>query len=234
MKKLFGDSSVDADQHWISVSDLMAGLMIIFLFIAITYIRPIVEKQNVIRDIVTAWETSERDIYEALKEEFRKDLPKWNAELDRKSLTIRFRAPDVLFKEGSSILKPRFEQIVGDFFPRYINVLFRFKDNIEEVRIEGHTSSGWYENATIDEAYIHNMRLSQERTRAVLGFALQLSKIESKIDWVRKHLTANGLSSSHTIQWKDGKEDPDRSRRVEFRVRTSAKDRIVQVIETIK
>lgn len=232
--KMFGDNSSDGDQQWLSVSDLMAGLMVIFLFIAITYIRPIVEKQDIIRDIVTAWETSEKNIYEALKQEFREDLPRWNAELDRKSLTVRFKAPDVLFQEGSSKLKPRFEGIISDFFPRYVNVLFRFKSNIEEVRIEGHTSSGWYENATTDEAYIHNMKLSQERTRAVLGFALHLPEVEPKVDWVRKNLTANGLSSSHIIQRDDGNEDPDRSRRVEFRVRTNAKDRIVQVIETIK
>ncbi len=234
MNKLFGDSPGGTDQHWISVSDLMAGLMVIFLFIAITYIRPIVEKQDVIRDIVTAWETSERDIYEALEREFRDDLPRWNAKLDRKSLTIIFKAPDVLFEEGSSVLKPRFERIISDFFPRYINVLFRFKNNIEEVRIEGHTSSGWYEIATTDEAYIHNMRLSQERTRAVLKFALKLPKVEPNADWVREHLTANGLSSSQIIQRQDGSEDPEQSRRVEFRVRTNAKDKIVQVIETIR
>lgn len=46
MEKLFGRRAAPDDEHWMSVSDLMAGLMVIFLFIAITYIRPIVEIQS--------------------------------------------------------------------------------------------------------------------------------------------------------------------------------------------
>ena len=29
----------DTEEHWISISDMMAGLMVIFLFIAISYIQ---------------------------------------------------------------------------------------------------------------------------------------------------------------------------------------------------
>lgn len=232
LKAIFGAKTWSEEEHWISVSDLMAGLMVIFLFIAITYIRPIVEMQNKIREIVVAWNVSEVEIYQALENEFRDDLPKWRAELDRPTLTIRFKAPDVLFDSAAATLKPEFQQILADFFPRYLQVLNRFKEAISEVRIEGHTSSEWDNATTVDEAYFKNMALSQARTRSVLEYSLGLSTAGQFKDWARTHITANGLSSSHLVL-ADGQEDRARSRRVEFRVRTNTKEQIVKVLETL-
>lgn len=229
-----GRSARSDDDHWISVSDLMAGLMVIFLFIAITYIRPVVETQNRIRDIVVAWKDSEVEIHNALRREFEDDLPKWHAELDRETLSIRFRAPDVLFGAGTANLQPEFKSILDDFFPRYLKVLHKFQDAIAEVRIEGHTSSEWEGAATDDEAYFKNMALSQARTRSVLEYALGLPAVNPFKEWAQAHLTANGLSSSQLVYRGSQEEDKARSRRVEFRVRTNSKEQIVRVLETIE
>src|SRR5215470_12262241 len=51
-----------------------------------------------------------------------------------------------------------------------------YKDAIEEIRIEGHTSSMW-ENAPPERAYFYNMQLSQSRTRTVLEHVLGLPKV---------------------------------------------------------
>lgn len=230
---LFGHRSSSDDEHWMSISDLMAGLMVIFLFIAITYIRPIVEIQAKIRNIVVAWKDSEVEIYAALNKEFKDDLPRWRAELDQNTLSIRFKAPDVLFASATATLKPEFKRILDDFFPRYLNVLHQFKDAIAEVRLEGHTSSEWEGANTKDVAYFMNMELSQARTRAVLEYALGLPLVDSYKEWARKLITANGLSSSRLIL-QDSREDRIRSRRVEFRVRTNTKEQIVRVLETIE
>ena len=233
MEKLFGRRSSSDDEHWMSVSDLMAGLMVIFLFIAITYIRPIVEIQAKIRNIVVAWKDSEIEIYEALNKEFRDDLERWHAELDRDTLSMRFKAPDVLFDSATAELKFEFKIILAEFFPRYLNVLHQLKDAIAEVRLEGHTSSEWEGAKTRDQAYFMNMELSQARTRAVLEYSLGLPLIDPYKEWARKLITANGLSSSRLIL-QDSKEDKVRSRRVEFRVRTNTKEQIVRVLETIE
>ena len=233
MEKLFGRRSSSDDEHWMSVSDLMAGLMVIFLFIAITYIRPIVEIQAQIRNIVVAWKDSEVEIYAALNEEFKSDLSRWRAELDQDTLSIRFKAPDVLFASAAATLKPEFKRILDDFFPRYLDVLYQFKGAIAEVRLEGHTSSEWEGASTKDVAYFMNMELSQARTRAVLEYSLGLPLIDSYKEWARQLITANGLSSSRLIL-RDSKEDKIRSRRVEFRVRTNTKEQIVRVLETIE
>ena len=229
------DQHEQDDHQWISISDLMSGLMVIFLFIAIFYIRPILMNQEQIRSILDAWEKSEINIYKALNEEFSDDLKRWNAELDPDDLTIRFKAPDVLFAQAESTLQPLFQDILDDFFPRYARVLSHFEEAIDEVRIEGHTSSEWAPGMTIDEAYIKNMELSQERTRAVLAYVLANSELDKYRNWIRSTVTANGLSSSRPIRdTTSAMEDPDGSRRVEFRVRTKAKDRIVEVLETLR
>ncbi len=233
MEKLFGRRSSSDDEHWMSVSDLMAGLMVIFLFIAITYIRPIVEIQAKIRNIVVAWKDSEVEIYAALNEEFEADLFRWRAELDQNTLSIRFKAPDVLFASATATLKPEFKRILDDFFPRYLDVLYQFKGAIAEVRLEGHTSSEWEGASTKDVAYFMNMELSQARTRAVLEYSLGLPLVDPYKEWARKLITANGLSSSRLIL-QDSREDKIRSRRVEFRVRTNTKEQIVRVLETIE
>lgn len=223
--------SEDDDDHWITVSDLMSGLMVIFLFIAVAYIRPVTIQRDAVRALVVAWKEGELKLYEALFEEFRDDLPKWNAELDP-DLVIRFKAPDVLFGAGESRLPPQFQDVLRKFLPRYAKILEKFRDKIEEVRIEGHTSSEW-RGMTGDLAFFENMRLSQERTRAVLQFAFLLPEITPQKEWLRGVVTAVGRSSSKLI-FKNGREDAERSRRVEFRVVTKAKEQIVRVLETLQ
>ena len=81
------------DEQWITISDLMAGLMVIFLFIAITYIRPVKDERETIRDIAVTFQEAESDLYRALWNEFKDDLPKWGAELDKETLSVRLRLP---------------------------------------------------------------------------------------------------------------------------------------------
>lgn len=249
MSSLFDQrSGRDNDSEWISVSDLMAGLMVIFLFIAIVYIRPLVETkeralrekeqlaqvQSRIREIAVTWQKTEIAIYRALLAEFKGDLPRWNAEIERDTLVVRFNAPDILFDQGIADLKPRFKNIIADFFPRYLRVLSKFRPVIEEIRIEGHTSSRWNASTPADTAYFNNMALSQERTRAVLEYALLLPAVLPWKAWARGNVTANGLSSSRLIANSDGTENFSASRRVEFRVRTRVQSEILKILMAVQ
>jgi len=143
---LFARKERESGDHWLSVSDLMAGLMMIFLFIAIIYMREV-------QEIVVDADRTHEDIYNALNDEFKDDLPRWNAEIDRKTMTFRFKEPDVLFDQGGSDLKLKFKNILSDFFPRYVRVLAQFENDIDEVRIEGHTSSEWRHETDSQTAY---------------------------------------------------------------------------------
>lgn len=217
--------------YWISIADLMSGLMIVFLFIAVTYMAFVSRQQAQVREVAIAWEEGRESLYGALETEFRDDLEAWNAELDRVTLSVRFKEPDVLFEAGQSVVRPRFQAILREFFPRYARIVHQHGGAVEEVRIEGHTSS----EGPGPNPYYFNMALSQDRTRAVLIFALDQSGIDpADRDWIRSRLTANGLASSKLVFTADSVEDRERSRRVEFRVRTNAEIRIAQILEVAR
>jgi hypothetical protein len=44
------------DSHWLSVSDLMAGLMVVFLFIAIALMRNAMIEKNQIKEVAVAFQ----------------------------------------------------------------------------------------------------------------------------------------------------------------------------------
>ena len=201
------------EDDWISISDMMAVLMMIFLFIAIVYMQQVLVKSKI-------FEIVESRIYDALNQEFKDDFEDWNAVLERKNLTISFQEPDVYFDTGSCVPKQKFISILDSFLPRYLNVLKKFRADIEEIRIEGHTSTRYEAAESIDEAYIKNMDLSQCRTREVLGYLLQHPNIQSNKNWSKDKLTANDLSSSKiVIDPNTGLEDEAKSKRVNFRVK---------------
>jgi outer membrane protein OmpA-like peptidoglycan-associated protein len=222
------------EESFVPISDLMSGLMIIFLFLAIAYMKNVTAEKERMRQVAVTWTRTQDRLYEDLNGEFRDDLPRWRADIDRRTLSVRFREPSVFFGAGSARLPDRFQEILADFFPRYLNVLRKYRGQIAEVRIEGHTSSEWNGSTDQIESYFHNMELSQNRTRAVLEYCLKLSSVSEDREWARRTITANGLSSSRPILKADGREDPDLCRRVEFRVRTDAERRIVTIIEGIE
>ena len=223
--------NVEQDEsHWLSVSDLMAGLMMVFLFIAIALMQEAFKERDKVKDVAVAYQENQVAIYEALQNEFEKDLTRWNADIDEDTLTFTFKAPEVLFAEGSSALSPEYQELLGEFFPRYISILMPFKSSINEVRIEGHTSSDW-KGLNADNAYFENMRLSQERTRSVLRYVYYLKSSNENSSWIKSHFSAVGLSSSQLIFDDIGKEDKERSRRVSLRVLTNSDIQIKQILQ---
>ena len=148
--------------------------------------------------------------------------------------TIRFKEPEVFFDMGESELKTQFKDILDSFFPRYINVIYtNYKDKVTEIRIEGHTSSEWEEGADTKTAYFKNMELSQDRTRNVLEYVMNMESLSEYESWLIDNITANGMSYSHRI-YKDNVEDKDASRRVEFRVITNSEETINEIIDNYK
>ena len=224
-------SKEENGEHWISISDMMSGLMMVFLFISIAYMINVVKERDTIKEIAITYNRLQNDLYNDLFNEFKNDLDKWNAIIDRQSLSVRFEAPDVLFQKGSYQLQDKFKAILSDFFPRYLSILTneKYKNDIEEIRIEGHTSSEWQVDVSSDIAYFLNMQLSQDRTRSVLEYVMSLPQVSDQNEWLKTYLTANGLSSSKLIMTNEN-EDKEKSRRVEFRVKTNSEKRIVKII----
>ena len=223
------------EDHWIPLSDLMTGLMMFFMLLAVSYMLKVEADSQKVKDIVVLYDQLRTDLYTDLESEFKDDLGKWGAELDR-DLTVRFREPEVLFDTGSADLKPKFKNILDDFFPRYVSILNsdKYRGSIQEIRIEGHTSSVWGSQRSNDDAYFRNMELSQSRTRSTLRYVLSLATVQSEKNWLRTFLTANGLSSSKLIVDPQGAENTARSQRVEFRVRTDADAKIANILQAVR
>lgn len=58
-----------------------------------------------------------------------------------------------------------------------------------------------------------------------------LSEVKDKLSWLKKYVTANGLSSSRLINHENGTEDLARSQRVEFRIINNSEARIARILE---
>lgn len=206
----------------LSTGDLMAGLLFIFILLLMGALLQVQEKAEQDEEIVRKYDQIKTQLYIDLQAEFKDDLPVWRAVIDS-TLCVRFQEPAMLFDNNQAILKTNFKEILNDFYPRYIAILNKpeYRDNIEEIRIEGHTDS--------NGSYFHNMELSQNRTRAVLEYCMSIMRPD-QIEWAKNYITANGLSSSHPIL-KNGIEDKDLSRRVEFRVKTNAEKQLEEITE---
>tara|TARA_Y100001970_G_scaffold292757_1_gene435665 strand:+ start:1468 stop:2181 length:714 start_codon:yes stop_codon:yes gene_type:complete len=230
---------------WSSISDIMAGLMMVFLFISVSYAYQVAEQAAVLKEqserltqqnqeittLVSEWEDYNRLIYEDLQREFGEQLIVWNAEIEQETLSIRFKDPELLFRAGRSDISPKFQQILADFWPRYIAVLAKYDDVIREVRIEGHTSSEWGD-ADIGSSYFRNMALSQSRTRAALQSCYSLTP-EINLPWVRSNVTANGMSFSKPVLNDDGSENALQSRRVEFTIVVDSHTKLKEISEEL-
>jgi outer membrane protein OmpA-like peptidoglycan-associated protein len=153
-------------------------------------------------------------------------LAVWNATIDKRDLLIRFSGPRVEFDLGKSEIKPQFKTILSDFFPRYVRIITRqkYKNNIQEIRIEGHTDN--------KGGYFDNMELSQNRTRSVLSYVLNYTNYSfSERQWIQSNLTANGLSYSKPISDNSTELGQSLNRRVEFRIRTNAEKQIDEILK---
>lgn len=212
---------------WMSVSDLMTGLMVIFLFITISYMYRVQQNQTVLTDYVD----TKNELHEKLIKEFEGDTLRWQMAIG-KDLSMKFKNPAVLFAQGSYELTPTFKNILDEFLPRYFDILLNdsLRSNISEVRIEGHTDDVPYPSLDSDP-YLANIILSQRRSLSVLKYFRKMDAFKQYSEEQQKLLefwfTANGLSygkalddeGEYIIHSKNAI-NKDLSRRVEFRIVT--------------
>ena len=180
---------------WTSVSDLMTGLMIIFLFVAIAYMIQVNENQTVLIEYV---ETKNK-LHDKLVNEFKADTTKWQMHVG-KDLTMKFNNPQVLFATGSYQLTDSFKAILNKFIPRYLDILLEDKalsERIQEIRIEGHTDNVPAPQFGSDP-FLANIKLSQLRSYSVLEYIRNMDDYQKYDEEQKTKLdfwfTSNGLS----------------------------------------
>jgi len=222
--------------EWMSISDMMSGLMLIFMFIAISFMLQVQSEKEKIKDIAITYYKDKENLNRDLNLEFGKDLKKWKAEITKDNVIV-FNSPKVLFGSGKSYIKRDFKRILNDFFPRYIKILSsqKYKNEIDEVRIEGHTSNSWKNTLSPKRIYLNNMRLSQNRANRVLSYCYSLNNpiINENRKWLEKHLRANGMAFAK-LKYRDKNKtiiDQEKSRRVEFKIQMKTEEKIYKILK---
>lgn len=223
---------------WMSVSDLMTGLMIIFLFVAIAYMIQVKENQNVLTDYVE----TKNHLHDKLVNEFEGDTAKWQMAIG-KDLSMKFNNPQVLFATGSYQLTPQFCEILDEFIPRYLDILLNdsLSSKIQEIRIEGHTDNVPAPMFGTDP-FMANIILSQLRSYSVLDYIRNMQSYQAYSEDKKQKLefwfTANGLSYGKSIDANGNYTaisgqpiDCDKSRRVEFRLVTEGEEVLENFVE---
>lgn len=214
--------------------------MVIFLFIAISYIRKVQQNQSVLIEYIEI----KTKLHDKLVKEFEGDTQRWQMSIGR-DLSMRFNNPQVLFASGQADLTPEFKKILDEFLPKYFDILLNdsLRSKIVEIRIEGHTDNVPAPQFDSDP-YIANVILSQKRSLSVLRYFRSMPVFKTYTEEEQRLLeywfTANGLSygkavdsdGNYTIESKRPI-DKERSRRVEFRIVTSGEKVLENFVKTL-
>ncbi|MDQ7060743.1 MAG: OmpA family protein [Sulfurimonas sp.] len=208
-----------------SISDMMSGLMLIFLFIAVSFMIEVESEKKVLVDVATEYRDTKVNLNEALFSEFENDLLAWDATITKDN-SIVFSSPEVLFEVSKSDLKDEFKIILQEFFSRYIAILTSkdYVDEILELRVEGHTSDTWKSTSSKKEIYLKNMELSQSRAYNVLAYCYSLEDdiIKEHRPWLEKYFRANGMAFSKL---------QENARRVEFTVQMKSESKVYEILK---
>lgn len=227
---------------WMSVADLMSGLMIIFLFIAVAYLSKVNENQSKLTDYVD----NKRELHGKLIDEFRSEEDDGELSI-RGDLTMRFENAETLFASGSWELTDKFKTTLDKVIPKYLDILLNdsLQDKIKEIRIEGHTDAMPYPQLNKDP-YLANLILSQRRALNVMAYIRRMPYVQ-QLDPEKKRkieywFTANGMSYGRAVG-KDGSDDAlltgkpvdyERSRRVDIRIVTRGDEVLNNFVEKNK
>lgn len=206
---------------WISFSDLMASILIIFILLfvykLVEYQASLSEKEQQIQEL-----TSTRvKIIEMLQEEFEKENIDIN--IDPKTGTIKLNE-SILFDTSKSELKKEGKEFAKRFIPIYVKILLgneEVRSQLSQIIIEGHTDDVG--------SYMSNLKLSQDRTLSVAKFLL-----DDEFDYkykkdLQEYITLNGRSYSDPILDKNGKINRDASRRVEIKFRLKEEEILLEI-----
>jgi len=206
---------------WMSYSDLMASILIIFILLFIykilDYQTGLERKEKVIQDLTN----TRLKIIALLQKEFEKEH--LSIEIDPRTGAIKL-SESVLFDYGKSELKPEGKVFLNKFIPIYLRILLgnpEIKKEIAQIIVEGYTDN--------KGDYIFNLNLSQERAFSVVKYLFDDHFNYPYKNELKNYITANGRSYINLIYNPDGTINAQKSRRVEFQFRLNEEKTILKI-----
>lgn len=212
-KKVINKSDYKEENiFWITMSDLLLGLMIIFLTLFIMSIVGFSQSKF-------AEKSAQISLAETMADKFSKNNVKVN--VDKISGLVKISDLE-LFDTGSYKLSSNGKKYLDKFFPIYIDTIFsnpEMSDKVENIVIEGHTDSQMFKGLkSQDEQYIKNLELSTLRANAIASYVFKTNYDKKYSERLRKVLIVEGKSNTSPVI-VNGKEDLNKSRRVELKIR---------------
>ena len=201
----------DGNIFWITMTDLMTGLVLVFIVMFFyTYITGHIKQL----EQTSAKENATKALQETLKEQ------KIDASVDAVSGIVKISDLE-LFELNSSKLSDKGKAYLDKFAPAYFNSLFTNKylnENLNKIVIQGHTDSQTFAGKfSEDEQYMKNMELSLNRAFEVANYMTNTPYNKSNGNKLRKMILVEGASFSDPVL-VNGKEDFAKSRRVELKL----------------
>lgn len=231
------NKSKSNDSNWMPFSDIMTGLMVIFMFIAISYIYEVQKREDEINKIIEDYKKTQLKIYNELDSTFTDRFKEYNLVVNP-DLSIQITDANALFPvqfyNQEINLTKKFETFLDEFTPLFFSIILKdeYREAISEIRVEGHTAIQTPEKEFERNYYQKMLTLSQKRSNKVLEYMMNhtfYSKLNS-IDraLLRFIITSNGLAFGKALDsdgqfkfYSNKKIDTKKSMRVEFRIITN-------------
>lgn len=222
MKRRYYKNIEEGSSYWLSIGDLMASVLIIFILIFVYQVLDMNEKIEKKDQIIKEITNTKNKIIEKLSGEFDKDTLK--IIIDPKTGAIKLDEK-ILFSTGEYKLKEEGKEYLRKFVPIYTELLLsdsEIKESLAQIIVEGHTDD--------IGSYMNNLELSQKRAFAVVDFIFNGMPDFSNKEELKKYITANGRSFMKTIKNEQtGEIDRDKSRRVEFQFKLKEDEALEKV-----
>lgn len=205
------DDNNENNIFWVTMTDLMTALLLVFIVLFFyTYMTSYYEKIQA--------QMEQKKASEALEQ----TLNKQNIDANIDETTGVVKISDLeLFEVNSYELSDKGKKYLEKFAPAYLNSIFSndyLNKNIEKIIIQGHTDSQTFKGKySEDEQYMKNMELSLKRAYAVANYMTNTPYNKANGNKLRKMIIVEGASFSNPVL-VNGKEDFNKSRRVELKV----------------
>ncbi len=220
-KKISKTDYNEENIFWITMSDLLLGLMIIFL---ILFIMSMVGFSQA--------KVAEQSAQTEMAEKLAKELVNNKIDVNIDKMSGQVEISDLeLFDIGSAKLSAKGKAYLDKFFPIYIDTIFsnpEVSDKVENLIIEGHTDSQMFKGLnSADEQYTKNLELSSMRATEVANYVFKTNYNKKYSKKLHKVLIVEGKSNTEPIM-TNGKEDFNKSRRVELEIRMKAGENVIE------
>lgn len=202
----------DNNIFWTTMADLLLGLAIIFMTLFVLAMTGFTQQ------------TLEQKKHQIeVSKELIENLKDANIDAQVDEMTGDIKISDLeLFEVGSYNLSPKGKAYLDKLIPIYINTIFSKKElvgEIDNIVVQGHTDSQTYSGLKdVNLSYMKNMQLSLQRANSVADYMFKTGYDKKYSEKLREILTVEGKSNSDPIL-VNGKEDFNKSRRVELRLK---------------